>query len=144
MRTFRLDIPWAHLCPDNQKQIPVPVIAKYAGQRCVSRLMTLSRYKNGKAAIALVAADVIDNFHKSVFPLFDEATPLSLIATAYPPNRRKTDPINYAKGICDALQGIVYVDDNQIVSNGPWIRGRVDKDNPRIEVVITPLDEEES
>lgn len=150
MTVFNIDIPWALLCPDNQKQIPVPVIAKYAGQKCVSRLMTSSRYKKGKEGIEGLARDAVAKTGRPTSryegdgrdTLFGKNTGLALIATAHPPTRRKTDPINYSKMICDALQGIVYEDDNQIIRNGPWILGRVDKENPRITVNIHALDEE--
>lgn len=150
MTVFTIDIPWALLCPDNQKQIPVPVIAKYAGQKCVSRLMTSSRYKKGKEGIEGLAKATVarDGRPTSRYEgdglntVFDKATPLQLVAMAHPPTKRKTDPINYSKMICDALQGIVYEDDNQIIRNGPWILGRVDKENPRITVTIHALAKE--
>lgn len=146
MIDITIDIPWTYLCPDNQKQIPVPVVAKYAGQKCVSRLMTSTRYKNGKAQIEQLARNALRRLPATSRyegdgkdTAFGPTARLSLTAVAYPPTKRKTDPINYAKGVCDALQGIMYEDDNQIVSNGPWVLGPVDKDDPRIVVTIAEV-----
>ena len=49
-----------------------------------------------------------------------------------PTSRNYGDFDNLAKAICDALNGIVYKDDSQIVRC--VIEKRQDKDNPRVEI----------
>lgn len=48
--------------------------------------------------------------------------------------KRKADWDNFHKLTCDALSGIVYVDDSQIQS--ALVRKHFDKDNPRIEIHV--------
>lgn len=51
-----------------------------------------------------------------------------------PTSRNYGDFDNLAKAVCDALNGIVYKDDSQIVKC--TIEKRQDKENPRIEVYV--------
>ena len=48
----------------------------------------------------------------------------------------KPDASNVLKAVEDALNGIAYIDDSQIID--VWLRKRY-SDEPRIEVIITPL-----
>jgi Holliday junction resolvase RusA-like endonuclease len=50
------------------------------------------------------------------------------------PDRRRRDVDNCAKSICDALNGIAYQDDSQIVEL--IVRRHVDRERPRAEVII--------
>jgi Holliday junction resolvase RusA-like endonuclease len=50
------------------------------------------------------------------------------------PDRRRRDLDNCAKSICDALNGIAYEDDSQIVEL--IIRRHVDRDRPRAEIRV--------
>ena len=52
-------------------------------------------------------------------------------------SRRYGDFDNHAKSICDALNGVVYSDDSQIISC--TIEKFTDKLNPRVEVVIEEM-----
>ena len=61
---------------------------------------------------------------------------LVLHARCFFPDRRKRDAGNYRKLITDALSGVVYADDSQLVSE-TWERAGFDRDRPRIEVTIT-------
>ena len=49
-------------------------------------------------------------------------------------SRRFGDFDNLAKAICDALNGIVYKDDSQIISC--HVEKHTDKENPRVEVTV--------
>ena len=56
--------------------------------------------------------------------------------------RNAGDLPNYQKSICDSLNKIVYEDDKQIKLFCLY-EGGVDKQNPRIEILISPLDKYE-
>lgn len=56
------------------------------------------------------------------------------------PTRRKHDIDNYNKVLLDALQGIIYKDDNQIIELN--IRKRYIKGKSRTEIRITELEEQ--
>jgi Holliday junction resolvase RusA-like endonuclease len=60
---------------------------------------------------------------------------VAICATFYYGTRRKFDLDNANKLWADALSGIVYVDDNQIASL--LLRRRYDKENPRIEIIVS-------
>ena len=50
---------------------------------------------------------------------------------------RRKDLTNMPKTACDALNGIVYLDDTQIVS--AEMMKLYDKENPRVEIIVTEL-----
>jgi Holliday junction resolvase RusA-like endonuclease len=60
-----------------------------------------------------------------------------LHARCFFPDKRKRDAGNYRKLITDALSGVVYADDSQLVSE-TWERAGFDKQSPRIEVTLRP------
>jgi Holliday junction resolvase RusA-like endonuclease len=60
---------------------------------------------------------------------------VKLRALAYFPNRQKRDCGNYRKLCTDALTGIAYTDDSQLVSE-TWEKAGIDRENPRIEIEI--------
>jgi len=62
--------------------------------------------------------------------------PLSIQVTFYRADRRRVDYDNLAKTVTDALQGIVYCDDSQIVS--ALINKRIGCDRPRMEIAVIP------
>ena len=55
-----------------------------------------------------------------------------------PTSRSYGDFDNLAKAVCDALNGIVYKDDSQIVRC--VIEKRCDKENPRVEIDVSPIE----
>ena len=57
----------------------------------------------------------------------------------YHGTKRKCDIDNFSKLVFDALTGIIYEDDSQIVKLG--ITKGYDKENPRVELDIWPLKE---
>ena len=61
---------------------------------------------------------------------------VALYVTVYSPTRRR-DLDNCAKALCDALQGHVYDNDNQIVELHMW--RIVDKHKPRVEFRVEKL-----
>lgn len=56
--------------------------------------------------------------------------------TMYFPNLLGRDNDNALKTIFDCLEGIVLENDNQITDQS--VRRRLDKSNPRVEILITP------
>lgn len=60
---------------------------------------------------------------------------LRLHADCYFPDRRQRDAGNYRKMIGDALSGIAYTDDSQLVSE-TWEKAGLDRENPRIEITL--------
>lgn len=65
---------------------------------------------------------------------------VALVATFHEPDRsRRRDVTNYAKLLCDALSHRALVDDSQI-DDARYVRGAVDKTNPRVEVTLTPME----
>ena len=54
------------------------------------------------------------------------------------PDRRRRDVDNCAKSICDALNGIAYLDDSQIIEL--TVRRAVDRERPRAIVTVEAVD----
>ena len=63
--------------------------------------------------------------------------PLSVEIIFYMPNKVRGDLFNLPKSICDALTGIVWLDDKQIESGTLCIK--YDKKNPRAEMTVYRL-----
>ena len=63
--------------------------------------------------------------------------PLSLKLSFYRANRRRADFDNLTKAVVDALQGIVLLDDNQIVT--ALIVKKIDRKRPRVAITIMPI-----
>jgi Holliday junction resolvase RusA-like endonuclease len=59
---------------------------------------------------------------------------VSLHIVLWLPDRRRRDLDNCAKSICDALNGIAYEDDSQIVEL--IVRRHIDRERPRAEVSV--------
>ena len=61
-------------------------------------------------------------------------TPVRITLEVFFPDRRRRDLDNVQKAIGDALQGVLFVDDSQVVE---WrTRKSVDRENPRCEVTV--------
>ena len=118
---IRLTLPYATLCPDNQRHGVVMIKRN-------PRIILTAKYRKAKEKIGLLAMGQYKGE-----PLECE---LEMEATLYPPTARKTDPANFSKCIHDALQGIVYADDYQLRTS-KYIRGAIDRINPRIEITIS-------
>ena len=67
--------------------------------------------------------------------------PVRLSIDIYWPDRRRRDLDNGGKSIADALNGIAYEDDYQIVEKR--LTKRLDRDNPRAEIVVEALEDPE-
>ena len=60
--------------------------------------------------------------------------PFNVVLTFYRRTKRRVDLDNLSKAVLDALNGIYWVDDTQVVSL--FLRKEYDKKNPRVEVKI--------
>jgi len=65
--------------------------------------------------------------------------PVSMTLRFYEPDRRRRDPSNLLKLVEDALIGVVYDDDSRI-HRQTWERAGVDRDNPRVEITVAPIE----
>ncbi len=126
---FRLSVQWSLLCSDNERK--TAATAKLADGKIVPRLVASARYTAAKGSIRvkarLAAGDVAPT-----------TEPLAIRVEVWLPPARRNDAINFAKIVGDALEGIVYANDNQL-HDSRWIRRGVDIDSPRAEITISPL-----
>ena len=68
--------------------------------------------------------------------------PLELVLYIYRANARRADADNIEKAAADAMTGIVYEDDDQIIDCHRY--KRIDRDHPRLTITVTELQEMES
>jgi len=116
----RFDIPWPLLVSDNRRA-------------SITQGVRLWRtYAQRKAGLAAHAQRCI-----ATAPL---GGPVVLCATAHAPSRRRFDVGNFRKAVTDALNGIAYADDSQLVLE-IWHRADVDRDRPRLDVVLWRLND---
>jgi Holliday junction resolvase RusA-like endonuclease len=129
MPPITLVIPWHYLVADNRKYGATGVGGK-------ARLFLTSEYSAAKRAVAVTARLEGKKAKAKDLPL---SVPVRVVATVYEPNRSRTrDVTNFCKLVHDALSGVIYEDDGQI-DDARWIRGGIDKKNPRVEITITAL-----
>lgn len=120
-----LVIPWKHCVRDN---------AKYGVMN--GRMILTKKYRTGKREAGKIAKRQMAGT-----PPF--TTPVRLVAHVFFPNSsRKRDAGNYRKLLTDALEKGVYTDDS-LIHDERWINAGVDADEPRVEIEITPLSQEE-
>lgn len=120
-----LTVPWEFVCHDNHRLMPARI-----GKAV--RLITAPAYRVAKAG-----AEIMLKKQWRELPL---SGAVMLIGRVFVPDRRKRDAGNYRKLITDALSGIAYDDDAQL-EHETWIKAGVDRDNPRVEITITPMRE---
>jgi Holliday junction resolvase RusA-like endonuclease len=115
-----LVLPFGVLVPDNRR----------VTRTVKGRVLLTTRYREGKRAIALLARTQYGGR-----PILG---PLELRARVFFPDHRRRDPGNLRKALTDALTAVCYADDAQLWRE-VWERAGVDRENPRIEVVIRPF-----
>lgn len=119
-------LPWKFLAQANHRLMPV-----LRGGRAM--LITSPPYRQAKESAELSIKRQWGSHVKL-------SGPLSLTARCWFPDRRKRDAMNLAKMVGDALSGIVYDDDSQI-EDERWIKAGTDKENPRVEIVVRPIED---
>ncbi len=122
-----LSVPWRYVMHDNHRLLPVKM-----GKGL--RLITAPRYREAKfaASVELTRQWSGPRLHGFV----------ALTGTVFMPDRRKRDAGNYRKLLTDALSGVAYDDDSQLVRELWQLGGVVAKDKARVELVVdvaTPL-----
>ena len=113
---FQIALPWTGLVPDNRR---------FIGGK--GHILT-KRYRAGKELCHTLAMAQTRNC--PAHP--DGAVWMQL--NFYMPDKRRRDPHNLLKGIADALEGVVYVDDKQIEKLS-WENMGVDREHPRVEII---------
>jgi Holliday junction resolvase RusA-like endonuclease len=127
MKRTKVVLPWAALASSNQRN-----------QRLGGRGHSW-QYKKALVAVHQVAMAQLPPPQ----PTFPKGSVFLRIAF-YPPDERRRDVHNYTKGLFDALEGVLYTNDSQIVY-ATVIRKPSDKQNPRVEVSAwTPRESESS
>lgn len=107
---------------------PVPKQRPRLGRR--NTTYTPQRTKNWEAEVGWICKQN----NPGLVPLQGE---VAVWMVFYRKNRRRADLTNMVKAIEDGLNGVAYVDDNQIVESHTW--KRIDKDDPRVEVKVKPI-----
>lgn len=119
--SLSLTLPWEILVSDNRKYSVV-----------LGRMILTQQYRLAKDAITSYAYQI----PASQRPLEGR---LRLRATIHEPNTsRVRDVANFAKLTHDGFNGVLFVDDGQL-DDVRWIRGEVDKDHPRVDIVLSIL-----
>ena len=114
-----ITLPWSVLVPDNRKHAAVN-----------GRLILTKEYRSAQAGCsALVAAQ----WKEQVL-----TGPVRVVIVVYEPDRRRRDIANFSKQLGDVMTGLVYVDDSQI-DDIRFVRGALDRKNPRAEIQVAPL-----
>jgi Holliday junction resolvase RusA-like endonuclease len=91
---------------------------------------TPQRIKNWQELIGFMAVEA--RLRNGLFKLLDCF--IAVEYTFYLPDRRHRDLDNLAKGVSDALEGIIFKNDNQIVEQ--HLYKRVDKEDPRVVISV--------
>jgi Holliday junction resolvase RusA-like endonuclease len=126
---FRMTVPWSELCSDNEKE--VGSLTRLANGTMIARKKLTARYKTSKEAIRNRAKAIVKDAH----PV---SIPLAIQVDVWLPPSRRNDAINFAKVCGDALEGVVYENDNQL-HDARWRRMGTDIDRPRAEITLSPL-----
>ena len=127
----RLLLPWSLLVSDNERKEPYLV---HEGGKPHARMRLTKRYREAKAKIEQLARGKLGVVAAAA------DVELELTAKVWVPggSYSRNDVCNFGKGVHDALEGIVYVNDNQLHATH-WLRAGVDVDAPRAELTIAPL-----
>jgi len=114
-----LVLPWSCLVSDNRHRGPVSSRADAAAY---------------KLARTRAHADAAEQWG----PRAPFSGRIALVARIFPPNAQRRDVGNFAKCVKDALSGVAYADDVQVVDER-WIKAAIDVDRPRAEILIEEL-----
>ena len=73
------------------------------------------------------------------------ASPVNLKVVYYMRTKRRVDLVNLLEATCDILvdAGVLYDDNSRIIAGHDGSRVEYDKQNPRAEITITPIAEQE-
>lgn len=125
----RLTLPWAVLVPVNRRTNPAGW-GKMRGRQFLTR-----EYRDAQRTAEMLVQSQV----RGKRPRF--TAPVAMTLRFYEPDRRRRDPSNLLKLVEDAMSGVVYDDDSRI-HRQTWERAGVDRNNPRVEIVVRPMDVE--
>lgn len=119
---LRLEFPWSMLCSDNERH--------KGGKR---KYAHSERYIESRESLKTSGMVQVQNegVRRPAFPR-DE---VYLYMRFFPPDNRRRDCWNMNKGLLDALQGVVWANDDQ-VTELHGAREVVDRKNPRVEIEV--------
>ena len=123
----RLTLPWSVLVPVNRRTNPAGW-GKMRGRQFLTR-----EYRGAQRTAELLVQSQV----RGKRPRF--TAPVAMTLRFYEPDRRRRDPSNLLKLVEDALTGVVYDDDSRI-HRQTWERAGVDRDNPRVEITVAPIE----
>ena len=117
-------------------------------EHCVSKRDKYTKWQGGKIALstkyrsAKLAVNYIARAHREqgAGPL---EGPVEMRGVTHFPDRRRRDIHNYIQLIADAIEGVAYENDNQI-NKLVWERGEIDRERPRIDLTLYPLNREDT
>lgn len=125
----RLTLPWSLLVSDNERKEPY---VAYSSDGPVARMRLTKRYAEAKEKIEQLARGKLAGAAAAEIPL-------ELWARVWIPGGHiRSDVANFGKAVHDALEKVVYRNDNLLHATH-WVRAGVDVDSPRAELTITPL-----
>jgi Holliday junction resolvase RusA-like endonuclease len=122
-----LTVPWRYVMHDNHRLMPVKM-----GK--MVRLITAPKYRDAKFAATV---ELMRQWQRPRLHGF-----VALTGTVFMPDRRKRDAGNYRKLLTDALSGVAYDDDSQLIREVWELGGVVPKDQARVELIVeaaTPI-----
>jgi Holliday junction resolvase RusA-like endonuclease len=114
-------------------ELVVPVNARQTVRRGSNRIISTTRYRDRKNAMRLLA--------QTQYKGNPIEGPVRASVQVWFPDRRRRDIQNILKQPLDAIEGVAYTDDCNIHLLSV-LRAGVSKGNPRIEVNVTPMEEE--
>jgi len=120
-----LVVPWQYVMHDNHRLMPVKM---GRGNKMIVRLITAPKYRDAKFAATV---ELIRQWQRPRLHGF-----VALTGTVFMPDRRKRDAGNYRKLLTDALSGVAYDDDSQLVREVWVLGGVVAKDKARVELLV--------
>lgn len=117
-----LVVSWDYVMHDNHRLMPVRM-GKHV------RLIIAPKYRAAKEAAMLVLRAQWGTNKRLVGSL-------ALTGVVFMPDKRKRDAGNYRKLLTDALSGIAYEDDSQLVREVWVLGGVVPKEQARVELTV--------
>jgi Holliday junction resolvase RusA-like endonuclease len=90
------------------------------------------RFKDNDEIVIAVVKEVMEKRKMDIF-----SCPVWLQIDGYYSTKRVVDAPNLSKSVCDALNGVAYHDDRQIIYCSQ--SKTYDKDNPRIEILLVAM-----
>lgn len=125
MTELRLTLPWSCLCSVNQRTNPI------RGRQFLTR-----RYRaalsaaRGRVAVQLINAKL---FRPNLSVVGGTKVAVELLY--WRPDARRRDVGNYDKLVEDAMTGLVYDDDHQVMDRHTVDMG-IDRADPRVEITV--------